>query len=486
MFIVGYCNLLNPFAELGEVQNVFDTALDVLQSGHIAGNNLDRQKWYYDILSVLLKVEILGDFVQVAETINEVATAVYPWNPAAWEDQDNNSLIPYNGNEASGTAPLTAGEQCTRRLLLSSLAAHLADIAAPPCVADVASYLSYTFTRNHVIKDYFHLFSGVPRGWKVAGLYAAYSPLLNPVEVYNVMTYAGRAALTEKSVYHALMGLLRTAWSKESPHQRFIFRRLMQLYPSDPAVSQYFDMLEHYYRKSFDDIHRYLITECFTRGDVTRAVCLAVENGLTDEIVWELRVRLIAAGALEDVLLAQVGKAVEHGFVALDGCASLELLCSLKLCAALSNYVQAARAVGRWEELQRADHTRASPLFRVAEALRAGAWAHTAVLDLIVAIGHQTHFDLHPSVLCTVMERGCETLLLMRDWMKLAIPPHHHNNNSYHQKYTVMWVQLTNRFVPPATQLLEVMGLQFRSRINPKRIMAIREKLLRLVDTPSY
>ncbi|KAG8344213.1 hypothetical protein ERJ75_000769800 [Trypanosoma vivax] len=260
-------------------------------------------------------------------------------------DVDYHSMCPNavtmnNGTHLGGDSDNAAYTIESRRFALLFMAAHVADICAPPLGAP-ADQISVTFVRNELIAGYISLFRGHPLLWRAAATYVVYSPLADPTALYRIVTGQAADAVRDRYTSLSLYTFIHTSWEENSAFQVALRRLLHDKYPSSDSVNKWIRSLDFYRRKAVEVLNGEIINERMACGDVASAVWLAVETQQCKSVQVRVEGVLRSPEALRSTEVYCIGQAVSNSFISVDGCLNLRMLHVLRTCAALSEYRKA-------------------------------------------------------------------------------------------------------------------------------------------------
>lgn len=455
-YLTAICAVIHPYAFLGQLRDALSMSLgDWTFDGNAA--------WIIHFLRALFAAHNLEDVVNALQTLADGAKQHFPWSPETMYAPGSEVEEEYR-DIGDLTPPLNGDNPSAKRFGLACLAAHVADICAPAITAP-STTISLTFTRNNLVADYIHLFGEHPRTWKIAATYAAYSPFMNPKELYQLTTYAAELAAYDNAAYQSLNEFLRLRWDAGSAHQMTLRRLLRDRLEEHPTLQQWIDILDYERRQAVMDCHRFIISTRFNHGDVASAVWLAVETNVTKPVQFVLRSALRSAGALEDTAIYQVGEAVHHSFIALDTCSTVDLVQSLYTCAALFAYRQALAAV----------HVATSQKGGPSPAVETLVQTQVRCVDRIeqaLSRIDACDFAFHPDVIFTLVEHGLDLVMAVRGMLQ-----RHGSASCEH---------LGSSVLPLLARAFSLASIQGSRRTLPcemvKRANAIREKMCRTLE----
>ncbi|KAK7196882.1 hypothetical protein NESM_000629400 [Novymonas esmeraldas] len=449
-FLVAVCAVMEPYADLERVSSTFSEYVDRWADTEEEEEALEEHhhQWYYACVMALLNVRSLHDMVAAMQEVAAIVTETgLPATEAATqadaaeassggEDEDDNDGDDDDDDDAeSDTVDISAVEQAetspdsatTRRFLVASMAAHIADLCAPAVAASVSAEMHLTFARNDLITAYVTLFARHPRTWRMAALYACYSPLIHPQLLSDITLAVAPMAAVDDDVHRSLRAFFHNTWCTRSDHQQAVRAKLDLVLPEHATVARWWDAMDHYYAAAHRDVHRRIIAAQLKSGHDARALWLAVETRLTDVVESEVRRRLRSRDALESAPLYAVGAAVQNGFVALDTCPSMELGRCLCAAAALARYREAATAATA--ALAAIAHHGASAATTTSSSTSSPSASQRALTVTTVAACLQTieealksvdacHDMVHPTTTFTLVEHGAALLLSLRGLMR--------------------------------------------------------------------
>ncbi|XQJ31091.1 hypothetical protein NXY56_007199 [Leishmania guyanensis] len=424
-FLTAVCAIVEPYASLERVYSLFGKYVDNWSSN-------EGSQWYYQCILAVLRVSSVADMVMAMHEVATIAAEALPHAPALPSTLGNEEAYDCDNNDAdedSDTVSLSAitaaakppSAATTRRFVLASMAAHIADLCAPSVVATSAAEIHLTFCRNELITAYLRLFALHPRTWRTAGLYACCSPLNDPSFLSEIVLFITPTAAVDERVYRSLRAFFHTTWSTSSDHQQVIRAKLESALPEHATVAKWWSAMEYYYAESYREAHRYIIKTQFTGGNCARAVWLAVQTRLTEVIESEIRRQLTNKDALENAQLYMVGSAIQNGLIAIDACTNVELGRYLCAVAALSAYRQAATAANA--SLAALTPGRPSSFHPSLPSSRKLGFALEAVATCLQTIEtalkslDECHAMVHPSTTFTLVEHGASLLLSLRQLM---------------------------------------------------------------------
>ncbi|KAG5466737.1 hypothetical protein LSCM1_00913 [Leishmania martiniquensis] len=411
-FLVAVCAIMEPYADLERVSSLFGTYAD-------AWANAEGRQWYDECVLAILGVGTASDMVAAMHEVAMIATEAFleasacpppigkedPHERGDDDDTDEGSdTVSLNAITAAEKPPSSAA---TRRFMLACMTAHIADSCAPAVVATSAADIHLTFCRNELITAYARLFALHPRTWRIAGLYACYSPLNDPSFLSEIVLAIAPVAAVDVHVLRRLRAFFHCTWCTSSDHQQAVRAKLEVALPEHATVAKWWSAMEYYYTGSYQDAHQHIIKAQLCNGSVAHAVWLAVQTRLTEVVESEMRRQLKGKDALQNARLYMVGSAVHNGFIAIDTCASMELGRYLCAAAALSAYREAATAANASLSSSR---KRDVTLEAVAACLQTIEAALKAV--------DECDAMLHPSTIFTLVEHGASLLLSLRQLMR--------------------------------------------------------------------
>ncbi|TPP44429.1 hypothetical protein CGC21_6310 [Leishmania donovani] len=426
-FLVAVCAIMEPYAGLQRVYSLFAKYVD-------DWDNTDGRQWYYECVLAILGVGSVVDMVAAMHEVAMIVAETFPQAAAVSStisDEDAYDCDNDDADEVSDTVSLDAvtaaakppSAATTRRFMLTCMTAHIADLCAPAVVSASAADIHLTFCRNELVTAYARLFAMHPRTWRIAGLYACYSPLNDPLFLSEIVLAVAPAAAADETVYRSLRAFFHTTWSTSSDHQQAVRAKLEAALPEHAAVAKWWSAMEYYYSQSYRDAHRHIIMTQLNSGNCVSAVWLAVQTQLTEVIESELRRQLKSKDALGNAQLYTVGSAVQNGFVAVGACANMELGRYLCAAAAFSAYRQAATAAdaslamlaqGQPSSLQPSR----SPSRKFEFALAAAATCLQTIESALKSVV-ECHAMVHPSTIFTLVEHGTSLLLSLRQLMRV-------------------------------------------------------------------
>ncbi|CAJ1992969.1 hypothetical protein conserved [Leishmania donovani] len=426
-FLVAVCAIMEPYAGLQRVYSLFAKYVD-------DWDNTDGRQWYYECVLAILGVGSVVDMVAAMHEVAMIVAETFPQAAAVSStisDEDAYDCDKDDADEVSDTVSLDAvtaaakppSAATTRRFMLTCMTAHIADLCAPAVVSTSAADIHLTFCRNELVTAYARLFAMHPRTWRIAGLYACYSPLNDPLFLSEIVLAVAPAAAADETVYRSLRAFFHTTWSTSSDHQQAVRAKLEAALPEHAAVAKWWSAMEYYYSQSYRDAHRHIIMTQLNSGNCVSAVWLAVQTQLTEVIESELRRQLKSKDALGNAQLYTVGSAVQNGFVAVGACANMELGRYLCAAAAFSAYRQAATAAdaslamlaqGQPSSLQPSR----SPSRKFEFALAAAATCLQTIESALKSVV-ECHAMVHPSTIFTLVEHGTSLLLSLRQLMRV-------------------------------------------------------------------
>ncbi|GET92665.1 hypothetical protein, conserved [Leishmania tarentolae] len=427
-FLVAVCAIMEPYADLRRVYSLFAKYVE-------DWDNIDGRQWYYECVLVILGVDSVADMVAA---MHEVATIVAETSPQAAalsstisseeayscddDDDDADAASDTVSLDALTAATKPPSTETTRRFIFACMTAHVADLCAPAVVATSAAEIHLTFCRNELVTAYARLFATHPRTWRIAGLYACYSPLNDPFFLSEIVLAIAPVAAVDETVYRSLRAFFHTMWSTSSDHQQAVRAKLEAALPEHATVAKWWSAMEYYYSESYRDVHRHIIMTQLNSGNCVRAVWLAVQTQLTEIIESELRRQLTSKDALENAQLYTVGSAIQNGFIAVDACTSMELGRCLCAAAALSAYRKAATAANAsFAILAQGQQSPLQPsrlsFHKCEVALEAAATCLQKIETALKSVV-ECHAMVHPSTIFTLVEHGASLLLSLRQLMR--------------------------------------------------------------------
>ena len=446
-FLVAMCAIMEPYAELPRVAAIFAEFVQEWSSeeeeeeeGKEDGTH---QWWYYEAVQAVLEARSMAGMVDAMESVARISlTACRQAEAAATGrgsgDQPgrihnlNNSSDDDDGDDGDAVSDTVDLEEVatsvsasalipshTRRFLLACMTAHVADLCAPAVAAPYAAEMYLTFARNDLVTAYAELFAFDARTWRVAGMYACYSPLINPRFLANVTEAAAPMALADESVYYSLLGFFRSSWSIHSDHQLAVRAKLEAVLPGNATVAQWWAAMDFSHAEAYRKVHRYLVVTLLNRKQWARAAWLAVETGLTDTLQSHLRHILASADALASEELYAIGCAVQRAFVAVRSSsgASVELARYLCAAASLASYRRAATTANA--ALSHASDAQTGIVSAaVADAAATATVACLQVIEAALKCTNECDVVLHPSTTFTLVEHGASLLLSLRQLMR--------------------------------------------------------------------
>ncbi|KPI86196.1 hypothetical protein ABL78_4749 [Leptomonas seymouri] len=443
-FLVAVCAIMEPYAELPRVAALFDEYVGKWYGDNTNGTDEDLQ-WYYEAVQAVLEAETLTGVVEAMQRVAHISSNAFLHGGEAGGarrgshcestrasqpadiSSDNGEI--YDSDSASDTVSLrevaadTTAAPVTplqaRYFIVACMAAHVADLCAPAAIAASDSDIYLTFTRNDLVSAYAELFAFHARTWRVAGLYACYSPLINPRFLADVVESVAPHAVVDEVTYRSLLAFFLTSWSTHSDHQRAVRSKLELVLPGNATVSRWWAAMDFCYAEAYRKVHRYIIVMLLNHKKWARAAWLAVETGLTDTLQSHLRLILSSSDALISEELYAVGCAVQRAFVATDNSPSAELTRYLCAAAALAAYRQAATTANA--ALKGASHvsaaTPAEAAFSVDAVLKTVVTCLQAI-EAAVKCTDECDVMLHPSTTFTLVEHGASLLLSLRQLMR--------------------------------------------------------------------
>lgn len=432
-FLVAACAVMQPYASLGDVSGIFEDYI-----GH--WKHQEEQKWYNDCVLSILSATSPADVVEAMATVAAVISDVFPSLDEAsaprrsissrasdGDDEDDDDSVgdtlSVGELKAAATTQMPSAGH-TRRFALLCMAAHVADLCAPPVVAATAGEIELTFTRNALVTAYVNVFACYPRTWRIAGLYACYSPLSNPALLRDIVTAQAPAAAADAAVYDRLHAFLRTTWCTSSEHQLAVRSKVAAVLPEHATVSQWWTAMDYYYTETYRDVHRSIVQLLLRHGEGVRALWLALRSQQTASVESALRRYVTGSDALASAPLYAIGAAVLNGFLAVDSCPSAELARYLCAAAAMASYRQAATAGDAAIASLAPQLSRASPSSSPAPSPPVAPRARASVLEAVAVCLQTIEAALrsldacpamaHPSTTFALVEHGATLLASLR------------------------------------------------------------------------
>jgi hypothetical protein len=462
-FLVAVCAIMEPYASLPNLASIYahyvggwlsDHCADnvAIDDGEADGTGIEErglhQRWYYECIQAVLEAESVLDVVGAMEKVAKIVAEAFPHTAARHgsdrhhdvmgeacgsindsynedstadgdnEDEDDAVSDTVNLSEimiagADGATALTESTQA-RRFVVACMTAHIADVCAPAVIAASAEEIHLTFTRNNLLSAYTELFAFHSRTWRVAGLYACYSPLINPRFLMDVVEGVAPLAAAEESTYLSLLAFFHTSWWTHSDHQIAVRATLETILPGNPTVDKWWAAMDFCYAEAYRKVHRYIIATLFHEEQWARAARLAVETGLTDALHSHLRRILTSADALTSVELYAIGCAVHRGFIGVDSCQPVELARYMCAAASVAAYRQAATTAKA--ALDRVPHAQVGS-GAVESVVRATANCLQAIEAALQRM-NECEAMVHPVVTFTLVEHGAELLMTLRRLMR--------------------------------------------------------------------
>lgn len=420
-YVAAVCVVCGPPMTLQQMHHLFRTAWDSWE-GTVKG------PWYVAVVEQLLGCRCVADVVGVMQFVrdavrrNEHIQSVPATGRLKGQDGDSNFVsspvssiaslgedVGDGSEDVSGVygedvsitdsgddhllgdaVELPMGGKSLRGFSLLFMAAHVADICAPPMGAPV-DQISVTFTRNELIRDYVELFRWHPLLWRTAATYTVYSPFMNPAELYRTVIGQTSNAVRDRYTSLSLQTFIQTSWEDNSPFQVALRRLLHDKYPASATVSRWISAVDFYRHKAVDVLNRKLIREKMTCGDTASAVWLALESQQSKSVQVHFEEILRTPNALLSDEVQRVGQALSSSFISVDASQNLRMLNVLCACAALFEYRKACASA------QRGGGSSASlPVGVVQHLLRAA----DRVLQCAASV------RMHPEVILSVLDRA--------------------------------------------------------------------------------
>ncbi|KAH9601642.1 hypothetical protein LSM04_005467 [Trypanosoma melophagium] len=289
-----------------------------------------------------------------------------------------------------------------RRFALLFMAAHVADICAPPLGAAITE-MSVTFQRNAIMEDFVALFSRHPLLWRTAAMYVMYSPFMNPVILSHIVRRRAATAVQDRYTGLALHTFIHSTWDENSPFQLALRQMLRDKYPLSQTVDKWIAAVDFYRRKTVEALQEDIIKERLWCGNTAPAVWLALECQQSKALQLHFEKILRSPLALQSEEVYRVGQAVNNSFISVDASTNLRMLHVLRLCAALCEYRQAFERVQEYDENNNnnnnnnnsANNGEVSDIQLLLLTLRAAEKALLYVVD----------FRMHPVTVLTLVEQ---------------------------------------------------------------------------------
>ncbi|KEG13291.1 hypothetical protein DQ04_01101120 [Trypanosoma grayi] len=348
-YVAAVCAVCEPYMTLRQVHHVYQNVMESWE-GPVKG------PWYVGVIEGVLGSHCIADLVGAMRLVGEavrrdqclpmrpgddsniVSSPSYSGDDADTDDADINEEL--DTNESRRKQRSHSDSLLFRRFALLFMAAHVADICAPPLGAAV-NQIDVTFTRNELVEDFVSIFRHHPLLWRVAATYVVYSPFMNPAVLYRIVTERAPCAVSDRYTFLALHTFIHSSWEENSAFQVALRRLLHDKYPSSETLNKWIASLDYYRRKAVEVLHDRIIRERLACGDTAPAVWLAVECQQSKSLQVRLEQILRSPEALQNEEVYRVGEAVNNSFISVDTSASLRMLQVLRVCAALSEYCRA-------------------------------------------------------------------------------------------------------------------------------------------------
>ncbi|RNC50031.1 hypothetical protein TcCL_NonESM00358 [Trypanosoma cruzi] len=443
-YVAAVCAVCKPYIALRQLHHLYQSALDTW-GGSVKG------PWYVGVVERLLASRCMADVVCAMELVGRaVRCKEYLPKPPS-EDSNVVSSPPANSveeeDDVSGveiTSEAPADPKLLRRFALLFMAAHLADICAPPLGAPVEQ-IEVTFVRNELVEDFVALFRHHPLLWRTAAMYVVYSPLMNPAILYRIVTERAGNAVSDRYTFLACHTFIYSSWEETSAFQVALRRLLREKYPLSETLDKWIASVDYYRRKAIEVLHEKIINERWACGETAPAVWLAVECQQSKSLQIRFERILRSPGALESVEVYVVGQAVNNNFISVDTSSNLRMLNVLRVCAAVSEY---RRAIG---SLQGLDGQK--------DPVRSPDTIHWVLRAAEKALCCTASFRMHPSTVLALVEQTVDVALRLPE------------------------EQRPRKFIPLLSHALELV-LAYHSEKRSQHAAhasAIREKIMRLL-----
>ncbi|RNF05353.1 uncharacterized protein Tco025E_07792 [Trypanosoma conorhini] len=444
-YVAAVCAVCKPYMTLCQLHRLYQSAWESWE-GPVKG------PWYVGVIERILASRCMADIACAMELVGQAVrrNAYLPASPNEDSNVVSSPLVTSTEtaeevvSEAASTTEVPVDSKQLRRFALLFMAAHVADICAPPLGAPV-DQMHVTFIRNGLVEDFVAQFRHHPLLWRTAAMYVVYSPLMNPAVLYDIVTARAASAVGDRYTFLTLHTFIGSAWEETSGVQVALRRLLRDKYATSETLNKWIASVDYYRRKAVEVLHAKIIEERIECGDTAPAVWLAVECQQSKPVQIRFEHILRSPEALDSEEVYRVGQAVNNNFISVDTSASLRTLQVLRVCAAVSEY---RRAVGSLQGLDR--QVGAVP---AADTVQWVLHAAERALRCLVP------FRPHPDTVFALVTQTAD--------VALRFPAGQH----------------PSRVVPLLSHALE-MVLAFHSSDRAKRAAhaaAIREKIMRLV-----
>ncbi|KPA86076.1 hypothetical protein ABB37_00343 [Leptomonas pyrrhocoris] len=520
-FLVAICAIMEPYATLSRVAAIY---AEYVGEWDNYDNDDDRsyndseedERWYCAAVQAVLEVESLTGMVDAMERVAQISfnaslqggerEAMLPAPSASgrgtgaagtqggsrpvynsggrrsdgdddvYDDDSASDTVSVSEVAAAATTAASLTPFQARHFTVVCMAAHIADLCAPAIVASFAADIHLTFTRNNLVSAYAELFAFHPRTWRVAGLYACYSPLINPRFLVDIVETVAPSAAVDEVTYRSLHAFFLGSWSTHSDHQAAVRAKLEAVLPGNATVSKWWAAVDFCYTEAFRKVHRYIIVTLLNHKRWSQAAWLAVETGLTETLHSHLQQIMTSSDALVSEELYAVGCAVQRAFVSVDCCPSAELTRYLCAAAALAAYRQAATTVNA--ALESVAPAQVGTSVTATPSVDVVVKAVVVCLQAIEAALKTTDecaSMLHPATTFTLVEHGASLLLSLRQLMRDPVTGD--STGSMHVSSCVL---------PLLVEAYQLSSIHFGSCADPaweKRGVALGEKLANVHQT---
>ncbi|ESL10038.1 hypothetical protein TRSC58_02234 [Trypanosoma rangeli SC58] len=348
-YVAAVCAVCKPHMTLRQLHHLYQNSWESWK-GAVEG------PWYVGVIERIVASRCMADVACAMDLVGEAVrcNAYLPTSPIENSNISSSPLVNSleAADEASGvgtTTEVTVDPKLLRRFALLFMAAHVADICAPPFGAPV-DQIHVTFIRNRLVEDFVAEFRHHPLLWRTAAMYVVYSPLMNPAILYGIVTERAASAVSDRYTFLTLHTFICSAWEESSDFQVALRRLLHDKYVLSETLNKWIASIDYYRRKAVEVLHENIIEERMACGDTAPAVWLAVECQQSKPLQIRFEHILRSPEALESEEVYRVGQAVNNNFISVDTSSSLRMLQVLRVCAAMSEY---RRAIGSLQVLDK-------------------------------------------------------------------------------------------------------------------------------------
>ncbi|ORC92286.1 uncharacterized protein TM35_000045000 [Trypanosoma theileri] len=369
---------------------------------HIVGDLNDTYNTYDDNTSNDTNEGNLNDSSNSSYNSRSGSSSSSNSSSSSSDNNNNNNMNGKSTSVCSSTEETEGHSTLYRRFALLFMAAHVADICAPPLGAAV-THMSITFHRNELVEDFVALFSRHPLLWRTAAMYVMYSPFMNPAILSHIVRRRAATAVKDRYTCLALHTFIHSTWDENSPFQLALRQILRDKYPLSQTVDKWITAVDFYRRKTVEALNADIIKERLLCANTAPAMWLALECQQSKSLQLHFEKILRSPLALQSEEVYRVGQAVNNSFISVDASANLRMLHVLRLCAALCEYRRSLELLQQYDENNKNknnnnnnnNNVEVSDIQLLQVTLRAAEKALLYVVD----------FRMHPVAVLTLVEQ---------------------------------------------------------------------------------